>query len=100
MEPNRATVKDATIAKELEGLTSQYQADLCRLIEKARSIEGPDDHKTLTRAIGEVLASLGQCILFPMCRQHPELTPAELKETIQREAQQESEDDGGKPSAS
>jgi len=88
MTSYKAVIKDTNLAEEFNRLTSEYQDHLIELLDKAKCIELPSDHHRLALTVGHVLATLGESVLFPIYRQHPSLTPDQLKGIIEKEAEQ------------
>ncbi len=82
MEEHRAVVKDHSLAKEMVDLTDKYDKELCALLDKLREIEKQEDFKQTAYAVGHVLAAHGMYLMFPIYRQHNDLTPPSLKDSI------------------
>lgn len=87
MSDYRIVIKDTGLAGELNRITAEYQSQLTSLLDRARDVEQSEDIKLLALGVGDVLATLGRDILFPIYRSHPKLIPEELKSCMDNEAQ-------------
>lgn len=67
------------LAKELLEVVSKFDKSLLGLLERSRNVEGLDEHRKFSLAVGAVIAEVGQQLLYPVFRRHKELIPDDLK---------------------
>ena len=67
------------LAREVVSVVSRFDAQLMQLLKKSKDAEPEHEHKKFARAVGQVLAQLGDSLLYPIYRRHTELMPNELK---------------------
>lgn len=67
------------LAKEVLLTVSNFERQLMEIMGKSKNTESEDEHKRFARAVGEVLAQLGDSFLYPIYRRHKQLVPDELK---------------------
>ena len=67
------------LASEVLSGVSAFERQLMQILEKSKNTESVEEHKRFARATGEVLAQLGENLLYPIYRRHKQLVPNELK---------------------
>ncbi|GFE87698.1 hypothetical protein [Steroidobacter agaridevorans] len=70
---------DPGLAKELLALCEDFQGRLFQLMKKSETVEPADEHERFKRAIGNVVAEVGESFLRPVYRRHPDLVPDALR---------------------
>jgi hypothetical protein len=70
---------DAALGKELLSIVGECEQRLFGLMEKSAAIETADEHRKFKRAVGHILADLGEHLLSPVYRRHPELVPEAMR---------------------
>jgi hypothetical protein len=70
---------DAVLSKELLSIVGDFERRLFELMEKSAALEPADDHSKFKRAVGHILADLGEHLLSPVYRRHPELVPEAMR---------------------
>lgn len=70
---------DEGLAKELLALCEDFQGKLFAMMRKSETVELPDEHERFKRAIGNVVADIGDHFLRPVWRRHPDLVPDALR---------------------
>jgi len=70
---------DANLAKELLSLVSDFEQRLFDLMEKSESVEPAEEQKKFKRAVGHAIIDLGEHLLSPVYRRHPELVPEAMR---------------------
>ena len=85
MSSYRIVLKNPGLATELNEHTAAYQDKIIAVLNRAREIEKPEDFEKLSRGIADTLATLGSNILFPIYRQHFQLTPPQLRDAVERD---------------
>jgi hypothetical protein len=70
---------DENLAKELLVLCENFERQLLGLMEKAGSIEVQEEHQKFKRAVGNTLVDLGEHLLSPVYRRHPNLVPDSMR---------------------
>ncbi|PYV36445.1 MAG: hypothetical protein DMG06_30685 [Acidobacteria bacterium] len=70
---------DADLAKELLSLCDDFEKRLLELMEKSGRIEPPDEHQKFKRAVGNIIVDLGEHLLSPVYRRHPDLVPEAMR---------------------
>jgi hypothetical protein len=70
---------DANLAKELLSLCEDFEQRLFKLMEKSEGIEPAEEQKKFKRAVGHIVVDLGEHLLSPVFRRHPELVPEGMK---------------------
>ena len=48
-------------------------------MEKSDRIEPPNEHQKFQRAVGNIIVDLGEHLLSPVYRRHPELVPEAMR---------------------
>ena len=67
------------LAQEVLGLVSDFETRLIELMDKSHKAEPEQEHKKFTKAVGYVIAELGDRLLYPIYRRHKQLIPNALK---------------------
>lgn len=67
------------LAREVLSVVSNFESRLMQVLDKSKAIELPEEHKRFGLAVGQVVAQLGDSLLFPIYRRHKELVPDNLK---------------------
>jgi hypothetical protein len=70
---------DVNLAKELLSSVADFEQRLFDLLKKSESIEPPDEHKKFKRAVGHAIVDIGEHLLSPVYRRHPELVPEAMR---------------------
>lgn len=70
---------DEGLAKELPALCEDFQEKLFQMMKKSETVEPPAEHEIFRRAIGNVVADVGEHFLRPVWRRHPNLVPEALR---------------------
>lgn len=78
-------IKNRDIAKQIVDLMLQFGARIDQSVELVQS-HGTEEELTLyRRAAGAVMGEMLIEVLNPIFEQHPELTPAQLRETAEKD---------------
>jgi hypothetical protein len=67
------------LASEVLLTVSNFERQLIEIMGKSKGIEPEDEHKRFARAVGEILAQLGDSLLYPIYRRHKQFVPDDLK---------------------
>ncbi|MEK6322946.1 MAG: hypothetical protein AABN33_14835 [Acidobacteriota bacterium] len=67
------------LAEDLLQLCQEFESHLLLLLEKSQQQEPEDEHAKFKRAVGDVVAELGDRFLYPVYRRHAQLIPESLK---------------------
>jgi hypothetical protein len=78
-ESPRNLLANQELAKEVLSEVSAFERQLVQILVKSKSLESADEHERFARATGEVLAQLGESLLYPIYRRHKQLVPDEFK---------------------
>lgn len=78
-ESPRNLFSNSELAKEVLSEVSAFERQLMQILDKSKNTEPTDEHKRVARAVGEVLAQLGDSLLYPIYRRHKQLIPDEFK---------------------
>lgn len=70
---------DEELARELLSHCEDFERRLFELMQKAESIETPEEHNKFKHAIGHVVVDLGEHFLRPVWRRHPNLVPDSMR---------------------
>lgn len=70
---------DEVLAKELIALCEDFQEKLFQMMRKSEAVEPTEDHERFKRAIGNVVADIGDHFLRPVWRRHADLVPDALR---------------------
>lgn len=70
---------DTALASRVLAACATFEGALAQLFSESQLAEPPIEHAKFQRAYGEVLADLGERLLYPIYRNHPSLVPPELK---------------------
>jgi len=70
---------DTSLASRVLAACATFEVALAELFAASQLAEPPSEHAKFQRAYGEVLADLGDRLLYPIYRNHPSLVPPELK---------------------
>jgi hypothetical protein len=68
-----------TLAAELLAVCQTFESQLFGLMEKSQAMESEEEHQKFRRAIGNIVAELGEQFLYPVYRRHSHLMPGDLK---------------------
>jgi hypothetical protein len=67
------------LAKELLAVVSDFETRLMKVVDEAERTEPAAERTKLAQAVGRVSMELGDSLLYPIYRRHPELIPERLK---------------------
>ena len=70
---------DASLAKDLLSLVGDFERNLLDLMRKSEVTEPPEEHQKFKRAVGHAIVDLGEHLLSPVYRRHPELVPEAMR---------------------
>lgn len=72
-------LSNAAVAKELLAACRHFESRLLEIMKNASTIEPEEEYRKLKLAIGNVFMDLGEHMLSPVYRRHPELIPEPMK---------------------
>jgi hypothetical protein len=67
------------LAREVPSRCEEFERHLFELMKKAENIETTEEHLKFKRAIGNVVTDLGDHLLRPVWRRHPNLVPDSMR---------------------
>ena len=79
-DDERICVRDPQVARSLNTAIVGFEAELSTLVGQVAASGSPSDLKLFKRAVGHVLASLGDHLLVPLWNSHPALRPRHPEE--------------------
>ncbi len=74
--------KDTSLAAEVLDACKEFENRLGAVLERSKTLEPPEDHAKFLRAVGYMASELGDRLLYPIYRRHPELVPDDLRGDI------------------
>jgi hypothetical protein len=60
-------------------VVADFEGRLFELMEKSATSEPAEEHQKFKRAVGNAIVDLGEHLLSPVYRRHPELVPEAIR---------------------
>ena len=70
---------DVALARRALDIARSLEDQLLDLLRVSASVEPPDEQDKVRRAVGRLVYEIGQQLLYPVWRRHPDLIPDEMR---------------------